>query len=157
MLLHPKNHYHLLLQAIKYCQNSISIVSPWVSSYVLNSEFFTSLKVAQARNSNIKIMFGYKETNFSLDELEKIVNKDNHSYSNKEETILALKKLRDILKDNLEYKPPLHTKILLIDDQLLFIGSHNWLSNQGRGEREEISTLVTDKQAINYVKKRFGI
>ncbi|WP_390905309.1 phospholipase D-like domain-containing protein [Paenibacillus melissococcoides] len=53
--------------------------------------------------------------------------------------------------------PPLHSKVLLIDNKILFIGSHNWLSNQGKSTREEISYLITDRQAIAYVRMRFDL
>ncbi|MNN73601.1 hypothetical protein D3C81_1897330 [compost metagenome] len=60
-----------------------------------------------------------------------------------------------MLKDQLAYVPPIHSKILLVDDQFLFIGSHNWLSNKGKRNRDEISCLLTKRESVEYVRKQY--
>ncbi|NQX69859.1 hypothetical protein HQN90_27370 [Paenibacillus alba] len=157
VLLNPKKHHGLMTKALEYCRESLGIVSPWTSSTVMNASFFTLLKAAQDRKVDIRVRFGYQKTKFTIDDIDKIVERDNYSFSNKDATKTALKELRGIIGQGLAYTPPLHTKVMLIDNKILFIGSHNWLSNTGRQAREEISYLITDKQAIEYVKVKFGL
>ncbi|MFF2089848.1 AAA domain-containing protein [Paenibacillus sp. NPDC058174] len=157
VLLSPKRHHALMIKAIEYCRSSLGIVSPWVNSNVMNESFFLLLKAAKDRQVDIRVRFGYSSSKLTINEIDKIVERDNFSYGNKESIKTALKELHGQLGQNLVYMPPLHTKVLLIDNKILFIGSYNWLSNPGKLAREEISYLITDKQAIDYVKQRFGL
>ncbi|NGP61390.1 hypothetical protein FLT15_24475 [Paenibacillus thiaminolyticus] len=157
VLLSPERHYDLMMKAFAYCRSTLGIVSPWTSSDVLNEKFFSLLQAVKERRVDIRIRFGYYSTNYTLNDIDKIVEKDNFNYKNKETLKVALKELYSRLGQNLVYMPPLHSKVLLIDNKILFIGSHNWLSNQGKSTREEISYLITDKQAIAYVKMRFNL
>ncbi|MEB9896432.1 AAA domain-containing protein [Bacillus cereus] len=157
VLLTPKRHYDLMMKSFAYCRSTLGIVSPWTSSDVLNEKFFSLLKAAKERRIDIRIRFGYSRTNYTLNDIDKIVEKDNFNYKNKETLKVALKELHSQLGQNLVYMPPLHSKVLLIDNKILFIGSHNWLSNQGKSTREEISYLITDRQAIAYVRMRFDL
>ncbi|MBD2846628.1 hypothetical protein IDH44_15620 [Paenibacillus sp. IB182496] len=157
VLLGPNAHYELLLQALAYSRRSLGIVSPWLNGDVLNSHFFVQLSAAQERQVEVKVQFGYNRSAYSLDQIDKIVELDNGSYRNKIHTVAAARQLHSRLGGHFVYKPPLHTKLLLLDDQILFIGSHNWLSNAGKQAREEISYRVTDKLTIAYVKKRFAL
>jgi molybdopterin-guanine dinucleotide biosynthesis protein len=157
VLMSPKRHHALMVKAFEYCRSSLGIVSPWMSSNVLNENFFSLLKAAKDRQADIRVRFGYSSSKLSLNEIDKIVERDNFNYGNKESIKVALKELYSQLGQSLIYMPPLHTKVLLIDNKILFIGSHNWLSNHGKLAREEISYLITDKQAIAYVKKRFEL
>jgi superfamily I DNA and/or RNA helicase len=157
ILLSPKQHYDLMIKAFEYCRSSLGIVSPWVSSNVMNDTFFSLLNAAKDRQVDIRVRFGYSSSKLTLNEIDKIVERDNFHYGNKEAIKIALKELYSKLGQNLVYMPPLHTKVLLIDNKILFIGSHNWLSNPGKIAREEISYLITNKQTIAYVKHRFGL
>ncbi|GBF78492.1 hypothetical protein PA598K_07143 [Paenibacillus sp. 598K] len=157
VLLNPRKHHALMLKAMEYCRSSLGIVSPWVNSNVMDEAFFSLLRVALEREVDVKVRFGYSSSKLTLQEIDKIVDRDNYSFRNKEAIKGALQRLYDELDTNLVYMPPLHTKVLLVDDSLLFIGSHNWLSNPGRLLREEISYLITNKQTIEYVKKKFEL
>ncbi|OAO89122.1 hypothetical protein AXX17_ATUG04230 [Arabidopsis thaliana] len=157
VLLNPRRHHELMLKAMEYCRSSLGIVSPWVNSNVMDEKFFTLLGRAMDRKVDFKVRFGYNSSKLTLQEIDKIVDRDNYSFKNKEVIKIALKELHDRLDSNLVYMPPLHTKVLLIDDRILFIGSHNWLSNHGKLSREEISYMITNSQTIEYVKKRFEL
>lgn len=157
VLLNPRRHFELMLKAMEYCTSSLGIVSPWVNSNVMDEKFFSLLSMAIDRNVDIKVRFGYSSSKFTLQDTDKIVERDNYSFKNKEAIKIALKRLHNQLDSNLVYMPPLHTKVLLVDDSILFIGSHNWLSNHGKLAREEISYLITNRQTIEYVKKRFQL
>lgn len=157
VLLNPRRHNELMLKAMEYCRSSLGIVSPWVNSNVLNEKFFSLLRIAIGRKVAIKVRFGYSSSKLSLQDMDKIIERDNYNFKNKEAIKMALKELHTQLDSNLVYMPPLHTKVLLVDDQILFIGSHNWLSNHGKLAREEISYMITNRQTIEYVKKRFNL
>ncbi|WP_127587741.1 AAA domain-containing protein [Paenibacillus koleovorans] len=157
ILLSPKRHFELMIRAFEFCRSSLGIVSPWMSSNVMNDALFSLLNAALKRQVDVRVRFGYSSSKLTLDDIDKIVERDNFHYGNKEEIKVALKELYARLGKNLVYKPPLHAKVLLIDNKLLLIGSHNWLSNHGRHAREEISYLITNKQTIAYVKKRFDL
>jgi len=157
VLMNPKLHNTLLFKAIEYCRSSLGIVSPWVNSNVMNDNFFILLNAAKDRQADVRVRFGYSSSKLTLNEIDKIVERDNYSFKNKEAIKGALKELYSKLGESLVYMPPLHTKVLLIDNKILFIGSHNWLSNPGKLAREEISYLITDQRAIEYVKKRFDL
>ncbi|THF72802.1 AAA domain-containing protein [Cohnella fermenti] len=157
VLLNPRRHHELMLKAMEYCRSSLGIVSPWVNSNVMDEKFFSLLSMAMARKVDIKVRIGYNSSRLTLQEIDKIVERDNYSFKNKEAIKIALKELYNRLDSNLVYMPPLHTKVLLVDDKILFIGSHNWLSNHGKLAREEISYLITNRQTIEYVKTRFEL
>lgn len=158
IIIGPSNHYNLLKTTLSTAKKSICIFSPWITNYVVNDEFKKLLSTAINSNVDIKICFGYKKTDFSIDEIEKIVQLD-YSFNDyqKQNIYESIKFLGDKLGNNLLYKPPIHTKLLLVDEKFLFIGSHNWLSNSGNtnDERDEISCILINKETIEYVKERY--
>lgn len=101
----------------------------------------------------VQIMFGYRAVKCSLEDIEELVNRD--SYWRKEEAVIAIRSLSEILGENLKYVPPSHIKLLLVDDSYLLIGSLNWLYNSGRSAQKEISCLITNPETIQYVKEGF--
>lgn len=106
--------------------------------------------------TNIQITFGYHKQNFTLKEIDKIVQRDNFGYG-LEKDIEAIQSLYDLLKDALLYLPPLHSIIVIADHEIMIISSHNWLSNKGASTqtKQETSCTIHDKEAINYVIERF--
>lgn len=155
IILEPKEHYELLLQALQLAKKSIVIVSPWMHYTVLDEQFQKFIQEALKRNVKVRIGFGYIKTKYSLSDIDNIVKVDNAKYAHKEETAASITSLHQILKNDLYYVPPIHSKILLIDDEYLFLGSHNWLSNRGKRNRDEVSCLLTGKHSIEYVEKRY--
>ena len=93
-----------------------------------------------------------------MNEIEKIVERDNFG-KNTDKDVETIKMIYSELSDKLKYIPPIHSKVLIIDDILMIIGSHNWLSNSGkqRQEKDEVGCIITDTKAINYIKKRYHI
>lgn len=154
IILKPIQHHTLLLQAIQLASKSIHILSPWMLHTVVDKPFLHSLQESIERGVDIRIGFGYKPSKFTLADIDKIVQLDNFG-SGLEKTQEAIEELFRILQDQLAYVPPIHSKILLVDYQFLFIGSHNWLSNKGRQKRDEISCLLTKQESIEYVRKQY--
>lgn len=155
LIVEPKNHYDFLLNVIGKSNKSIHIVSPWITKAVVNDEMIELVRQKINDNNQFDICFGYNKTKYTLDQVEKIVEADN--FGDKEGHIEAIKKLRDIIKGNLRYSPPIHTKALIIDEEFMLIGSHNWLSNSGsrKNAKDEISCIIMDKEMIDYVKRRY--
>ncbi|OXM13941.1 AAA domain-containing protein [Paenibacillus herberti] len=154
IILKPAQHHALLLKAIQLASKSIRILSPWMMYTVVDEAFRQSLRESMDRGVDIRIGFGYKPSKLTLADIDKIVQLDNFG-SGLEKTRDAVESLLGILGDRLAYVPPIHSKILLIDDQFLFIGSHNWLSNKGRQNRDEISCLLMKREAIKYVQEQY--
>src|SRR5690606_37748825 len=101
ILLSPKQHYLLMIKAFEYCRNSLGIVSPWISSNVMNDTFFSLLTSAIERKVDIRVRFGYSSSKLTLNDIDKIVERDNFNYGNKEEIKKALKELYSHLGQNL--------------------------------------------------------
>lgn len=155
LIVEPKNHYEFLLNVIRKSNKSIHIVSPWITKAVVNDEMIELVRQKINNNNYVGICFGYNKTKYTLDQVEKIVEVDN--FGDKEGHVEAIKNLKDIIKENLKYFPPIHTKALIIDEEFMLIGSHNWLSNSGsrKNAKDEISCIIIDKVMIDYVKRRY--
>jgi phosphatidylserine/phosphatidylglycerophosphate/cardiolipin synthase-like enzyme len=155
MLVEPKNHYNFLINIIKKSNKSVHIVSPWITKAVVNDEFIQLIKQKVISDNKFLLCFGYNKTKYTLENIEKIVDVDN--FGDKAGSMESIKKLKETLNENLKYSPPIHTKALIIDDEFMLIGSHNWLSNSGsrKNAKDEISCVLVDKEMIEYVKRRY--
>ena len=154
----PRNHNCLLNEAFRYADKSLDIISPWIRSSVVTSDFLESMSKFKEDGKSIYICFGYNKTNYDLNEIEKIVSKDNFGKNTKKD-VETIKMIYGELSDKLKYIPPIHSKVLIIDDIIMIIGSHNWLSNNGKQcqAKDEVGCVITDTNAINYIKKRYHI
>lgn len=150
----PKNHTLFFKKALDYAESSIVIISPWITNYVVNHNFKEKLNSLLKNNVKVKIIFGYHKSNYKLDQIDYIVDLDCSS-KDKGQIVNAIKALYQLLGDQLIYKPPLHAKLLLIDEKYLVIGSFNWLSNSGEwaGAKDEISCIITDQRYIKFIKE----
>jgi hypothetical protein len=153
------NHYKLLLNLFNYAEKKIQIVSPWVTTTIVNEDFLKQIKEYIKNDKIYTIIFGYNNTKYTLntdEEIERIVDKDSLWKNQLNENIELIKNLKNILKDNLIYRPPLHTKAIIIDDEYLIIGSHNWLLKKGqrKNSREEVSCIIKDKGMIEFLIKK---
>lgn len=164
----PKNviigaRYHLstLLHALAKAEESVEVISPWVDPGLIMNRLNDRIIYALKRGTDIRVVFGYKKNKqATLDDIESIYEVDgNKLFIEKDEYVKVVSMLQDMLKDGLEYKPPLHVKLLLVDKAYLIIGSHNWLSNKTtqHNVKEEISAIITDKETIAHVVKYFGL
>ncbi|MBP1047290.1 hypothetical protein I6N96_13485 [Enterococcus sp. BWM-S5] len=149
-----KEHNELLMNLIRLAEKSITVVSPWISDYVVNEDFLQIIAKQLEQESTVKIFFGHKGKKRSPEtEVDEIVNRDMPW--NKDGAAKAITALSKLLKDDLIHNPPSHVKLLMIDNTYLFIGSLNWLMNSGKTEQKELSCLVTDKSSIDYVSQYY--
>ncbi|QJC53546.1 hypothetical protein HGI30_19740 [Paenibacillus albicereus] len=158
IVLQATTHRELLLLALDHARQSLGIVSPWISRRVVDEDFFERLDRMQVRRASVRIRYGYSGKMALNDDLHQILKQDYYQLTPESKGLLkeTLQKLYEKLKQDMAHMAPLHAKILLIDDEIMFIGSHNWLANKGY-KREEISYLIRDRRAIAYVKERFAL
>lgn len=161
-LLEDDNHYKLLLSLFDGADSSITVVCPWMTKSVIKDEFIDNIKNFYSKSKKYNIVFGYmksKDTLNTKDEIKKIVKRDNNFPVDIDKEAERILKLQSVMGDNLIYSPPLHTKVLIVDNEFLLIGSHNWLAKQGqrKGDREEITIIVDDLGMIEYINEKFGI
>lgn len=149
----PRLHNQILNELLCRASVSVSIISPWIGGNVVDSKMLETIKDKVSHSIPVRITFGYRASHYSLEDIDAIVEKDIPW--NKASSAQAIRALRALLGDNLKYAPPSHVKLLLVDDQYLFIGSLNWLYNSGKTEQKELSCLVTSADMINYVKKEY--
>lgn len=149
----PKLHNTLLKALLKKAEREVNIISPWIGANVVNREFLDVLKSRVSNGVKCSISFGYKQSTLTLDCIQQIVELDMPW--EKEAAVHAITALYEILGERLVYRPPTHVKLLLIDDAYLFVGSLNWLMNSGKTNTSESSCLITNRDTINYVKKRY--
>ncbi|MCH3963312.1 MAG: AAA domain-containing protein [Clostridium sp.] len=164
----PKNivvgsaaHYEILKEIIRLANKSIYIFSPWISDYVVDYKFLRLVISAIRKGVKIYICFGYKGKNISLDSKENIKDvliENGGFYYDIEKITESIFYMKEKLGVKIVYSPPVHTKLLLIDDVYMLIGSHNWLLNSGKGRNDnykEMSCLVKSTDSIEYVKDRY--
>lgn len=149
----PKLHNEILINMLKLSTKSVHIISPWIGGNVVNKSMIDIIKEQIKQEVSINIVFGYKATLCSLNDIDGLVAEEIPWA--KEISANAIKDLKNLLDDKLKYAPPSHIKLLLADDKYLFIGSLNWLFNSGETKQKEISCLITNPDTINYVKNTF--
>lgn len=156
MIAGPGEHSDFFREILSCSPNCVKIISPWIVSRVVNDKLLKKIRDMRENNKIVKICFGYNKTNYTLEQIDEIVERDNFGQY-KEHDKKAIKELRNILKDDLKYCPPLHSKIFMVDDEFMVIGSYNWLSNRGEhvNAKDEIGCFISDKSAIEFVNHRY--
>jgi phosphatidylserine/phosphatidylglycerophosphate/cardiolipin synthase-like enzyme len=134
-------------------KNSLHIISPWIGSNVVTDGMLDTIRGKIQDGVQIHIIFGHKAVRCSLDDINELVKKDIPW--RKDDAAAVIRSLKELLGDMLQFSPPSHVKLLLVDDKYLFIGSLNWLFNSGKTDQKEISCLITNPGTIAYVKERF--
>lgn len=153
IIIGANKHYELLQAAFHKAEKSITIVSPWITNYVVDGRFMQLVENALAKKVKVNILFGYHHSTLTLRDMEKIVQLDYKNHKDPREVYISLHRMYGILGDQLIYRPPTHTKLILIDNKFLIVGSHNWLSNKGNraNAKEEVSCILSDTKYINYI------
>lgn len=160
IIIGPAIHYEILKGVIGLAKQNIYIFSPWISNYVVDDRFVELVSVAVRNKVKLHICFGYKGKRGALDSeehIEEVLIANGGFCRDIKETAKAILYLKEQLGVNIIHFPPIHTKLLLIDNRYMFIGSHNWLQNSGKGNNQykEMSCLVTSDDSIMFVKDRY--
>lgn len=158
-LLSNDQHYKLLNSLFETAE-SVEICSPWITRVVAKDPFIDKIKVHIEEGKKYKVIFGNKKTSHTLssrEEIRSIVKKDSR-FANKDEKIEdeveMLLSMKRVLGEDLVYKPPMHIKILVVNNRYMVIGSHNWLCKNGTGHNspDELSCIVEDESMLAYVR-----
>lgn len=161
-IIEDKNHYKLLLNLFEEAESSVVVVCPWMTKYVVDEEYIDKIQAFQENKKEYSIVFGYKKSSDTLksrDEIKSIIKRDYSFSKDIDEEADRIMRLKKVMGENLIYRPPLHTKAMIIDNEYLLIGSHNWLSKNGQqnGDREEMTVIVKDEGMIEYIRGKYGI
>ncbi len=165
-ILDAKQHYDLLMYILKNTKKEILIMAPWLRENVINEEFISEIKRLKENGCKVKILFGNKSGNKNVNGPDEIINElvktKSMGYAKTEEVRKIVNELYNLLgKENFVYAPPIHAKSVIVDEEYMFMGSHNWLSNAGKtNEKEraiEGTVITTSKDAISYAKEELFI
>jgi len=139
-----QSHRNLLLSSLNEAQESLVILSGWVTEYAINDEFKDLVRKCLDRGVQIYIGYGYQK------------KKSGKKISNvkKLETESLFKELQEWCGEyekkgriNVWYYPN-HSKVLICDKKYIVCGSFNWLSNIGNSSNEERSYKIQDRDFI---------
>lgn len=143
VFLDKKDMIFKLQTALLRAENELDIQSPWITSRVVDDLFLDKLGRLLEKGVTVKITYGIaddnntKSKNISTNALVNILNEHFKKYKN-----FKIKKGNS------------HSKILLCDDSFAIIGSFNWLSYDGKSDREESGSLIIDEKEINDMRSR---
>lgn len=141
--LDKKDMIFKLQTALLKAEKELDIQSPWITSRVVDDLFLDKLGRLLERGVTVKITYGIaddantKHKNITTNVLVNTLNEKFKKYKN-----FKLKKGNS------------HSKILLCDDSFAVIGSFNWLSYDGKSDREESGSLIIDKTEISEMRSR---
>jgi superfamily I DNA and/or RNA helicase len=157
-LLSNEKHFKLL-DSLFETTESIEVCSPWITRVVAKNSFIEKIRSYVETGNKYKIYFGNKKLKYSLssrEDIKNIIKKDSRYATTTEkieDEVDMILSIQTILGEDLVYKPPMHTKILIINNKYMVIGSHNWLCKNGSRSNSphELSCIVEDKSMIDYI------
>lgn len=138
-----EEHRKVLLDALDEAQESILILSGFVSRFAVNEALIKKLKSALSRGVKIQVGFGWKHPSGSQSP-DLAVKKELHQ-------LLKIQNQKSLKTDSgqLEvYYFPNHAKILIQDDLFSIEGSFNWLSTGDDSKNLETSIQLTDNEQV---------
>ena len=132
-------NFHLALMDAK---QELDIQSPWMTPKVVDEIFIDKLSRLLSKGITVKISYGIADD-------KNIRNKNSIT----DDVVVYLKtKLKRYANFKIQ-KGNSHNKMLICDDKFLINGSYNWLSYDGKTDREEGGTVIRDKSEIERVRK----
>jgi len=131
---HPK----YLREAFEKAERRVIIVSPWLKSNVINTDFLKQLEKTLKKDVEVYILYGYKDSRGRSKTDQRIIDQLNKIAAN-------------FKKFKFEEVENTHSKILVCDDKFAINTSFNFLSFSGNPNltyRDECGTLHRDKGLI---------
>lgn len=149
--LHDTEIRNFLLKTFQVAQNEIDIISPWLSTYAVNSELINKMEHALKRGVSIKILYGYEKANSVSSKSEKESISDEIA----EKLITSFKKYENLFRIK---RVITHEKLLICDEKYYLIGSYNLLSFGGvfgAKTRKEIMEYSENIQLIRVYREKY--
>ncbi len=132
-------NFHL---AMMDAQQELDIQSPWITPKVVDEVFIDKLVRLLTRGVIVKIAYGIADDK----------NTKNKNSVTDDMVVYLKSKLKKYANFKIK-EGNSHNKMLICDDKFMINGSYNWLSYDGRTEREEGGTVIRDKNEIERVRK----
>ena len=132
-------NFHLALIDAK---KELDIQSPWMTPKVVDDLFVDKLTRLLSKGVTVKIAYGIDDD-----------KNTKHKNSITDDIVVYLQSRLKRYPNFKIKKGNSHSKMLICDNKFLISGSYNWLSYDGKTDREEGGTVITDKNEIERVRK----
>lgn len=132
-------NFHLALMDAK---QELDIQSPWMTPKVVDEIFIDKLSRLLTKGVIVKIAYGIADD-------KNIKNKNSIT----DDVVIYLKSRLKRYPNFKIQQGNSHNKMLICDDKFLINGSYNWLSYDGKTDREEGGTVIRNKNEIERVRK----
>lgn len=148
-IIRDKQHKTELLNAIEGANTSLTIVSGWIRSYIVDRNFLGLLKEALARGVNVFIGYGWQKSDGTHDS-DRTVTEARQRLDKLAATAARKRGWgRLIIREN-----PTHEKVLIKDQDYVICGSNNWLSNKNFKNQEQ-SIKIWDANLAREMSNRY--
>jgi phosphatidylserine/phosphatidylglycerophosphate/cardiolipin synthase-like enzyme len=148
-IIRDKHHMVELRNAIEGSNTSLTIVSGWIRSYVVDRKLTKLLEGALSRGVDIFIGYGWQKSD-GTHEIDQSINDARQALDK-----LASKAARKRGWGKLTIKKnPTHEKVLIKDQDYVICGSNNWLSNKNFKNREQ-SIKIWDSRLAREMSQRY--
>ncbi|MBD2773219.1 phospholipase D-like domain-containing protein [Iningainema tapete] len=138
-IIHTLEHRDYLFKALREAKSRVMIVSPWIRSNVVDSEYLSTLEETLRKNIKVYIRYGIKQ-------------KSGWGQQNDSTAIKQLEKLANNYQNfQFEKVQNTHRKILVCDDKFGIVTSFNFLSFRADPSltyRDEVGAILRDKKTI---------
>lgn len=132
-------NFHLALMDAK---QELDIQSPWMTPKVVDEIFIDKLSRLLTKGVIVKIAYGIADD-------KNVKNKNSIT----DDVVIYLKSRLKRYPNFKIQQGNSHNKMLICDDKFLINGSYNWLSYDGKTDREEGGTVIRNKNEIERVRK----
>ena len=132
-------NFHLALIDAK---KELDIQSPWMTPKVVDDLFVDKLTRLLSKGVTVQIAYGIDDD-----------KNTKHKNSITDDIVVYLQSRLKRYPNFKIKKGNSHSKMLICDNKFLISGSYNWLSYDGKTDREEGGTVITDKNEIERVRK----
>ena len=150
-IIRDKQHKTELYDAIGSANSSLTIVSGWIRSYIVDRNFLRQLEKALARNVNIFIGYGWQKSDGTHDS-DDTVTKARQGL----DKLAAVASRKRGWGQLIIRETPTHEKVLIKDQDYVICGSNNWLSNKNFKNQEQSIKIWDADLARQMANRYFG-
>ena len=141
-----ENHITYLHGALKEAKSRVIISSGWIKNSVVNDDFKRLFLNCLKRNVDVFVYYGYQFNNEHNNSDKKAIDFFHQTKARYTNFIFESNPGRNAFESNGN-----HSKILILDERFVVIGSFNWLSNSGKKKNLEMSLVTNDTKTIRQV------